>query len=130
MMNKLSIASWGLLIGAIGQGLFYGLLFPRLPSWAVMAPLFLPWLTVFTISFCKVPPFGPRPFRYFLIFAMCWFGVLTLLAEALYFIIHPAPHGHFSITTARVLIYIGAFSFIVFVRVCIFLRSHEAINDA
>lgn len=130
MMTKLSIASWGLFIGAIGQAGFYRLLFPRLPSWVMVAPLFLPWLIVFIISFCNLPPFGPRLFRHSLMFAMCWYGVFTLLAEVLYLIIHPAAHGHFTIISARVLTYIGALSFVVFVRACVFFRNYETIHDA
>jgi hypothetical protein len=130
MMSRLNIASWGLLIGAIGQSGFYGSLFPRLPDWIMFPILALPWLTVFIISFCNQPPFGPRLFRYFLVFTMCWYGVVTLLAEALHFFIHPAPYGHFSITVARVLTYLGALSFIVFVRACRDLSIYEVKTNA
>jgi hypothetical protein len=130
MMSKLHIASWGLLIGALGQAGFYGQLFPRLPSWIVFIALLPPWLTVYTISFCRQAPCGPRPFRRCLLVAMCWYAVMTLLAETLYFSIHPASYGHFSITVARVIVYIGSLSFIVFVRACIALRRYETENDA
>ena len=125
MMNRLSIASWGLFIGAIGQGDFYGYLFPYLPTWIVTGISLLPWLIVFVISFCKAAPFGPRPFRYCLVFAMCWYTVVTLLAEILYLVTRPEASKHFSIIVARVPIYIGLLSFIVFIRVVFALRRYE-----
>jgi hypothetical protein len=130
-MGILSIASLGLFIGAIGQMAIYARLFPRGPDWLVLGILFIPWLTVFVISFCREAPFGPRPFRCCLIFAMCWYSALTLLAEMLFFCIQPAPNGHFSLIVARVLIYLfGAASFFVFIRTCIAIRRYETKTDA
>jgi len=129
MMNQLSIASWGLFIGAIGQGLFYGNLLPHLSAWIVNGISLLPWLVVFVISFCKVASFGPRPFRYCLVFAMCWYTVVTLLAEALYLVARPAASEHVSIIAARVPTYLGLLSFIVFIRVVFALRRYETENN-
>ena len=129
MMNQLSIASWGLFIGAIGQGAFYGYLFPHLPTWIVTGVSLLPWLIVFVISFCRVAPFGPRPFRYCLVFVMCWYTVVTLLAETLYVLTRPAASKQFSIIVARVPTYLGLLSFIVFVRVVSALRRYETENN-
>jgi hypothetical protein len=125
-MGALSIASWGFAIGAVGQLAFYWRLFPNVPQWVLAALVFVPWLTVFTISFCNRPPFGPRPFRRCLIFAMSWHAAMTLTAEALYFALHPAPSGHFPLAVARVLIYsFGILSIVVFVRACKSLRRYE-----
>jgi hypothetical protein len=129
MMNQLSIVSWGLFIGAIGQGVFYGYLFPHLPTRIVTGISLLPWLIVFVISFCKVAPFGPRPFRYCLVFAMCWYTGVTLLAETLYLLTRPAASKHFSIIVARIPTYLGLLSFIVFVRVLFALRRYEPENN-
>jgi hypothetical protein len=129
MMSKLSIASWGLVFGAIGQAVFYRCLFPSSPDWVGVKILFglllLPWLTVFTISYCNRPPFGPRLFRYCLSAAMCWYAFIIMLAEALNLYIQPAPREHLSMTIARVFMYLGTFSFIVFIRTCILLRRNE-----
>lgn len=131
MMSTLSIASWGLLFGAMGQWAFYIRLFPRLPIWLLMGVLLIPWLTVFITSFCNSPPFGPRPFRHCLEFAMCWYAGLTVLAETLYVFVQPPPRGNFSLIAARVLIYgFGVVSFMVFVRACITLRRYETKPDA
>ena len=130
MMNQLSIASWGLFIGAIGQGVFYAYLFPHLPKWIVTGISLLPGLIVFVISFCKVAPFGPRPFRYCLVFAMCWYTGVTLLAETSYLLTHPAASKYFSIIAARVLTYLGLLSFIVFFRVVFALRRYETDNHS
>jgi hypothetical protein len=125
IMGTLNVASWGFLIGAGGQFAFYAALFPHLPAWVVWSFLLPPWLTVYTISFCRQPPFGTRAFRYALVFAMCWYGMATLLAESLRFLLQPTRSGHFSFAAARPLMYLGALSFIVFVRFCIALRRHE-----
>jgi hypothetical protein len=125
MMNRLSIASLGLFIGAIGQGAFYGCVFPHRSARIVVGISLLPWLMVFVISFCRVAPFGPRPFRYCLVIAMCWYTVVTLLAEALFLLTRPAANEHFSIIVARVLMYLGFLSFVVFLRIVVVLRRYE-----
>lgn len=131
MMNTLGIASWGFLIGAMGQWAFFGTLFPHLSDRLVVGTLLIPWLTVFTISFCNRAPFGPRPFRRCLLFAMVWYAVMTLLAEILYVWIQPAPRGHFSLIVGRLLMYpFGAASIFVFVRACIVIRRNETKPDA
>jgi hypothetical protein len=130
MMNTLGIASYCFLIGAIGQWAFYFRLFPRLPQWLVMGAPFIAWLTIFTISFCNRPPFGPRLFRRCLLFAMCWYAVMTLAAEVLYWIVAPAPRGYVSLVVARLLMYcFGVAGFLVFVRASNVLRSYEIKSD-
>jgi hypothetical protein len=128
-MSAISLASFGFFVGAIGQAVFYGILFPHLPKYAFVIWL-VPWLTVFTISFCRQALFGPRPFRWCLIFAMCWYSILALLAEGLYRMMQPSPSEHTKVVVARALMYLGALSFIVFVRACITLRRYETSNDA
>jgi hypothetical protein len=131
MMGTLNIASWGLLIGAMGQWALYRPLFPRLPDWLILGALFVPWLTVFTISFCFRAPFGPRPFRRCLIFAIGWYWILAVLAEALCWFIQPAHHGDFSPIVARLLMYcVGAVSLFVFIRACVVLGRYEMNADA
>jgi hypothetical protein len=124
-MSRLHLASWGLLPGAIGQCGLYDALLPSLPPWIIFVALLPPWLTVYTISFCRQAPFGPRRLRYCLVFAMCWYVAMTLLAEPLHLLVKPAPHGHFRNAVARVLLYVGTLSFIVFVQACIELGRCE-----
>jgi hypothetical protein len=124
-MGTLNVTSWWFFVGIGGQFVFYAALFPRLPSWVVWVFLLPPFLTINLISFCRQPPFGPRPFRHALVIAMCWYALATVLAESLHFLLRPAPWGHFSFTLARLLMYSGAGSFIVFVRYCIALRRAE-----
>ena len=129
MLGTLNITSYGLLVGAFGQLSFFERLFPRVPDYLFLSVLFLPWLTVYTISFCKQAPLGLRPFRYCLLFVMCLYAAVTITAEALYFFSHPISNEHFSITTARVLMYFGLLTFIVFIRACIILRRLETKPD-
>ena len=130
MMSRINIASWGMLLGALGQSLFFGYVFPSFPSKILFALLAIPWLTTFTISFCQRPPCGPRPFRLILIFAMCWFSAVTALAETLCFILHLIPHGHFPLTLPRVLTYLGALSFVILAKTCVALRRLEATENS
>jgi hypothetical protein len=122
-MGSINVASFGLAFGAIGQAAFYESLFQRHDR-LIFLFLLLPWLTIYTISFCRQPPFSPRTFRCVLMSAMCWYAVATLLAESLHFLLRSAPYGHFSFTAARWFMYLGALSFIVFVRFCIVLRRY------
>jgi hypothetical protein len=119
------LAEYGLLAGAVGQGGFYKCLIPRVPMWIVLILGLPPWLTTYTLFFFNVPPFGPRPFRYALISAMCWYAAVALLAEVLNLFLGYAPRDHVSIIVARSLMYLGALSFVVSVRIWIALRRYE-----
>jgi hypothetical protein len=118
-MSRLNVASWGLLIGALGQCVLYSSLFQHLPPWFVLIPLLPPWLTVYIISFCRLAPCGPQRFRQFLLFAMCWYAAMSLIADAMTVLFHPVPREHFSIALGRVLMYAGGLTFIVFIRALI-----------
>ena len=129
-MGSINVTSLGLAFGAIGQAAFYRSLFQRHDR-LIFFFLLLPWLTIYTISFCRQPPFGPRAFRYVLMFAMCWYAMMSLLAETLFFFIQPPPHGHFSLTIGRALMYpFGAASFFVLIRAYLVLRRYENKPDA
>ena len=127
-MSRLNVASWGLLVGAFGQCVLYSSLFQHLPLWLVLIPLLPPWLTVYFISFCRQAPCGPTRFRQFLMFAMCWYGAMSLIADAMTVVTHPVPRGHLSITVGRLLMYTGALTFIVFIRARIEIRRHTESN--
>ena len=128
-MGTLTKASVGLLLGAIGELLSYLNLFPGMPTGIVWFILFIPWVIVFGISFCKRPPFGPRPFRWCLITAMVWYALAGILVEVLRFFIHVPPDTHpagpAAVIAARIITLAGASSFIAFIRICIILRGYE-----
>jgi hypothetical protein len=125
MMGTLNITSWGLLVGAMGQAFFYKSLFPHLSGWVVVCTLFVPWFTVFAISFCNRPPCGPRPFRRCLIFSMVWYSAMTVLVEVLRFCLKPSDETIPAIVL-RVLMYLfGSASFTVLIRICFILREYE-----
>jgi len=125
MMNRLHIAGWGLLVGAAGQCGLLAPSVPRLPEWIVFTSLLPPWLTVYTISFCRKAPFGPRRFRHCLIFAIGWYAIMTFAAESLRFCLPPVRIGHCPAMFARALIYSGWISIVALVRTCILLRHYE-----
>jgi hypothetical protein len=56
---------------------------------------------------------------------MCSYALITMLAEALNLYVQTGPRDHLPMTIARVLMYLGTFSFIVFIRTCIVLRRYE-----
>src|SRR6516164_998942 len=118
MMNRLYVASWGLLLEAAGQAFLCDTALPFIASWAPFVALLRPWLTVYTISFCRQAPFGPRRLRHRLTFSMCWYATATVLAEVLRFLTRQAPRSHVPSSVARVITYAGMLSFIVFVHAC------------
>jgi hypothetical protein len=124
-MGTIHVAGYGFVIGAFGQVALYQNLFPRLPHWVALCVLLPPWLIVYTISFCKKPPFGPGPFRRCLIAAMSWYAVATVVAEALWLLLRPQTDGHFSPVVARVLTYLAYLSFVPLIHACIALRELE-----
>ena len=131
-MGTLNIASWGLVIGAFGQLFSFTDLFPHVSNKFVGAILLFPGLTVFILSFCNAPPpISPRSFRWCLIVAMLWYALAAILVEVLRIFVPVAPRGHDPVIAARVIIgarvimYLGALSFIVFIRACVILRRHE-----
>src|SRR5260221_7083922 len=125
MLGRLNIVSLSLAVGAMGQ-LWFRRLFPNLPAWVVMGVIFLPWITAFVITFCKQPLFGPRQFRFCLIFVICWYSGATFLAEIVNHYKPLPPDGHFTITVARILMYFGWISFIPFVRAFMLLSRLES----
>ncbi len=60
---------------------------------------------------------------------MGWYATMTVAAETMHALFRAEPIGHFSTIAARVLIYFGALSFVIFVRTCALLRQYEA-SDA
>lgn len=125
MQGMLNISSYALLIGALGLQWFY-LRFPfHLPHWLILGVLFIPWLTVYTISFCNGTPFGPRPYRWCLLVAMGWYALLTVMAEVGQRLVQLPPDGHIPITAARCLMYLGLLSFIPFIHAYKRLLKYE-----
>jgi hypothetical protein len=124
-MSTLSVASHGLWIGAIGQAILLDRWHSPLGGKLLFAALLVPWLTVFVISFCQVPPFGPRPFRYCLLSAMCWYALFGVIAECSYDFQRSAQWSPLSAAVARGLIIAGTASFFVFVPAYTQLRNLE-----
>jgi hypothetical protein len=126
MKRTLQIASLGLWVGALGQLAFLDRLFPHHSSLCTALSL-VPWFTIFVVTFCNAPfPCSARAFRYILLFAMCWYASMSLLAEALIFRIQPVSPSHFSLVAGRLLMYpFGAAAFFVFIKASIIIRRHE-----
>jgi len=125
-MGRLNIASLLLLLGAMGQ-YWFRRSFPNIPDPLAWSVVLLPWVVTYAGTFCKVPPpIGPRAFRYCLLGAMCWYGAVIIIAETMYIFKTLPPYGHFPITLARVLMYVGFIAFIPFTQACVLLRRLES----
>ena len=90
-----------------------------------MCVLLLPWLIVNAISFCKIPPCGPRSFRRCLLIVMCWYALVCIVAEGIEFFIPNLPEGKVSLTVMRILMYFGVLSFIPFTYAYVAFRRYE-----
>ena len=130
MLGNLYLFGLSLAVGATGLQWFYVRAFSAAPSWLIWTVLFLPWLTIHVITFCKVAPFGPRPFRRCLLLVVGAYALLIVGAEDIQAVRHLPTDGVFSLTLARVLMYIGCISFIPFARAYLALRNSEATNGA
>lgn len=120
MLGLLNISSFCLAVGAIGQYWFRRLL-PDIPSWIILSVICLPWIIAFAATFTKQSPLSNRGLRACLLIVMCWYLGITVAAEVMNHFKPLPPDGHFSITTARILMYAGLLGFIPFARACIHL---------
>jgi hypothetical protein len=115
-MGKINVASWVLLLGAVGQALLLGHLMDRVPHWLIFVPLYGPWLLAYVISFCRVAPCGPGRFAQLLIFAMAWYSFDAIACELVWLLV-PASHSQiYSAVIPHALCWGSAFSFIVLIR--------------
>jgi hypothetical protein len=130
MLGVLNIASFTLALGAIGQMLLLGMPSSHVLTRIMFALFLVPWLTIFTVSFCRRAPIGPRGFRNCLSFAMCWYVVATVLVETRYRLLPAWPNQHVQVVTAQALIGLGAAGFVVFIRSWLSLRLYEASKPA
>jgi hypothetical protein len=110
----------------MGQYWFYGRSFSSIPQWVIVGVLSLPWLTAFTITLCKRPPFGSRQFRFCLLFVMSCYALATIFAEVTEFVLHLPSDGYISLSAARIMMYIGLLCFIPFIRAYISSRRNES----
>jgi hypothetical protein len=126
------VGYFSLFIGVLGQAAFLSpVTKPHLPAIIAVMISLLPWLIVFTITFTKQSFLPPRPFRFCLLFAMCWFGSLTILAEILYHLGYMPPDSPSdAVTLSRVLMHIGWLSLLFIVPRCIAISRYESNRDA
>src|SRR5689334_5624312 len=112
------VGYFSLLVGVLGQAGFLSQpVKPYLPPIIAAIIIILPWLIVFIITFTKQPFLPPRPFRICLLFALCWFVALTILAEILHYLGRIPPDSpQFAGTLCRVLMHIGWLSSLCIIR--------------
>jgi hypothetical protein len=128
-LGRLNIASFGLLVGAVAQGILVAIQFTdpqpaRLPA-LYLAPFVPPWLIVYFSTFVRGYPCGPRSFRRVLIFAMAWYATATLVVEVIYAVFHPVSPGP-PLLYVRMVVYIaGGISFTKFIRFCMASTRQE-----
>jgi hypothetical protein len=124
-MGKINVASWALLLGAVGQALLLGLM-DRVPHWLVLVPLFGPWLLGYVISFCRIAPCGPGRFAQILIFAMAWYSVNAFVCELIWLLFPASRAQMYSAVIPHALCWGSTFSFIVLIRAVRDARDYRA----
>jgi hypothetical protein len=122
------VGYFSLFVGALGQACFMQpMTKPHLPAIVAVMVSYLPWLLVFTVTFTKQSFLPPRPLRLCLLFALCWFSCLTILAEIFYHLGY-MPHDSSSDNTTlmRVLMHIGWFSSFYIIPQYVAIRRYES----
>lgn len=123
MLGRLHLSGMSLLVGAMGLSWFYGRMVVAVPKCLVCTALMLPWLTVHTIAFCNVPPFGPKPFRRCLLGAVCAYASLAVVAEILHLAYRVPADSSIPVAAARALMYTGCLGCIPLTRAYFDLRG-------
>ena len=102
------------MVGGMGQAGFYGpLLKPYFPAWLAAVGFMFPLLIVFALTFFKRPFLRPGPFCLCLLFAMCWYALITILAEILAFRGSMPPESpQYAFRLCRALMHVGWLGFI------------------
>jgi hypothetical protein len=123
------VGYFSLFVGVLGQMLFLEpVTKPHLPGIiAVLISLF-PGLVVFTVTFTKQRFLPPRPFRFCLVFAMCWFATLTIVAEILHHLGY-MPSNNRDIQS-RIFMHMGWLSLLFIVPLYVATRRDESKRDA
>ncbi len=104
---------------------------PHLPLIIATLIILLPWLLVFTITFTNQPLLPPSQFRVCIVFAACWFTVLTLVAETLYHLGYMPPDSpQYARDLSRGLMHLGWLSLLYFIPAYWFTRPHQSKRDA
>ena len=128
-----SIAGYcSLFIGTLGQAAFLSpVIKPHLPLIIVALIFLLPWLVVFTVTFFNQPLLPPSQFRFCIVFAACWFTVLTLVAETLHHLGYMPPDSpQYARALSRGLMHLGWLSLLYFIPAYWFTLPHQSKRNA
>ena len=126
------VGYFSLFIGCLGQvGFLSPVTKPHLPVIVAAMISMLPGLIVFTITFHNRSFLPPRPFRFCLLFAICWFAAFTIFAEILYHLGYMPPDSPSdAVTPCRVLMHIGWLSLLFIVPRYVAAYRYESKRDA
>lgn len=107
------LATFALLLGCIGQSVFYPQQPWGLPRWVSTAFFMMPWVVIFLVNLGRVSPLRLKVHYRTCLGAMCWWAVLTvttliLLSTAAI----PRPDGSARMFAGLVLMNIGWLGFI------------------
>jgi hypothetical protein len=118
-------------IGVLGQALFLEpVTMPHLPGIIAFMISLFPGLIVFTITFTKQRFLPPRPFRVCLLFAICWFAALTIIAEVLYHLGYMETDGSVDPSIYfRILMHIGWLGLLFIIPLYVTTLRYESKRD-
>lgn len=126
------VGYFSLFAGVMGQAAFLGpVTKPHLPAFIAVMICLPPWLIVFTITFTKQSFLPPRPFRFCLLFAACWFAAVNIAAEIWYHLGYMPPDSpSYAGTLSRVFMRIGWLSLLFIVPLYVAAYHYETKRDA
>jgi hypothetical protein len=126
------VGYFSLLVGVVGQACFLTPVVKLyLPAFIAVLIFMLPFLIVYTITFTRQSFLPPRKFGLCLLFAMCWFATITIVAEILYHLGCMPPDSPQNATTmGRVLMHVGWLSSLYLIPRYIATRRYESKRDA
>jgi len=114
------------MFGATAQGILYRSVLSRNSQWLIALLVLPPWLLIYTVSFFKTPPVGPRRFRRILTLAMCWYAGALLLVEILRTLPWISHEQGLPIGWARLVAYGAIVTYIAFIWSCIEIKRYES----
>jgi hypothetical protein len=122
------IALFSLFFGAIGEyGLYETLVKVHFLKVTIGIVLALPALTIFALTYLKVPILAARRFRYCLLWVLGWFAFFAVLAEVLWSGGYlPSDREDIASSIFRIMMHTGWLSFIPLGFAYVTIRRHES----
>jgi hypothetical protein len=123
-----AIALFPLFFGGIGEsGLYNSSVKEHFLKVIIGVVFMLPALTLFAVTYLRIPILTARRFRYCLLWILGWFASFAVLAELLWCLGYlPSDRRDIASTIFRIMMHTGWLSFIPLVFAYVTIRRHES----